>query len=96
MPETTSEIRSHMRQLIIDLNAEEATIRERSAPLRVQRDALLEEQSQLNARIRAVGREIEAIEQPRLKTLSDERSVLAKMLGDRRTSDVTPKPDGAV
>ena len=78
-----------------ELEREYAEIREKSAPLRAELDALCLEREAINKRVADKVAEIRETEGPRAITLPKEIAGLAKATGDRRMSDVAPRADAA-
>jgi uncharacterized coiled-coil DUF342 family protein len=79
-----------LRQAKAKLEAEKATIVEKSAPLRAERDKLAASIAPVEARMRELAEEIHAIERPRLPTIDNQLGVLARAMGGRSMSN-SPK-----
>lgn len=76
-----------LRALFNKLEAEKATIRARSAPLRAQRDKLLAKIQPLEVEERDLIKQINEIERPRLAEIDNQLGGLAKAMGGKTLSD---------
>lgn len=82
---------SQTQELFDKLKGEKAAIEAQSAPLREQRDAVIQQMDPLTRQAAALADQIAAIERPHLAELDNEISGLAIALGAKRMSEPAPE-----